>query len=71
MLQLSIENKNKKTMTDPNRKYITIEGKEYPFTMAEFKKILKIIKKTFVNTEEEIERENEIKQMDDLLKQLN
>jgi len=58
-------------MTDPNKKYISIEGKEYPFTVEEFKKILQIIKHTFDHAEEDMGREDEVKQMDDLLKQLD
>lgn len=54
-----------------NLKYIVIDGKKLPFTCAEYVEILKIIKRNFMETVENLEREDEAKYLDEILKSID
>ena len=54
-----------------NLKHVVIDGKELPFTPKEFVKILKVIKKSFLRAEEDLDREDDVKYLDELLKSLD
>ncbi len=59
-------------MTENSRlKHIIVDGKELPFTCEEFIKVLKVIKRNFVKAEEELDREDEIKYLDELIQSLD
>lgn len=59
-------------MTENSKlKHIIVDGKELPFTCGEFIKILKVIRKNFVKAEENLDREDEIKYLDELLQSLD
>ena len=59
-------------MTGNSRlKHIMVDGKELPFTCGEFIKILKVIRKSFVKAEEDLDREDEAKYLDELIQSLD
>lgn len=52
-------------------KYIIIDGKKLPFTCAEYVEILKIIRRNFMETVENLERDEEAKYLDEILKSID
>lgn len=53
-----------------SKKYITINGKEFPITLREFEEMIKILKSSFLHAKEGIQSQEDQEKLSNLIKKL-